>query len=92
MLKLTAKQHILYESKLYAPGDVLPSNNSDMVEAWISAETAVWIDDEKQVNKSAKASPRTAEPGLPGAAVASDSEDGENLVGKVPKTSARKKK
>ena len=40
----------------------------------------------------AKARPRTAEPGQPGVAVASESEDGENLVGKVPKTTSRKKK
>lgn len=91
MQVLTAQQSILFESKLYAPGDVLPAHNTSMVEAWIAAKTAVWIDDEDK-NTKVKARPRTAEPGLAGEAVASESEDGENLVGKVPKTTGRKKK
>lgn len=37
------------------------------------------------------AKPATAEPGLSGATVASEAENGENLVGKVPKTGRRKK-
>ena len=91
MQKLTAQQSILFESKLYAPGDELPAHNASMVEAWLAARTAAWIDDET-AGSAVKARPRTAEPGLPGAAVASESEDGENLVGKVPKTIGRKKK
>ena len=90
MQKLTAKTSILFESKLYHPGDELPANNPAMVEAWLEAGTAVWIDDEKP--KSPKAKMRTAEPGQPGVAVHSESENGENLVGKVPKTNSRKKK
>lgn len=39
-----------------------------------------------------KAKAVTAEPGLSGQALASESEDGVDLVGKVPKTAARKKK
>lgn len=91
MKALTAQKSILFESKLYKPGDELPTKNAGMVEAWLAAGTAVWIDDETASTK-AKARPRTAEPGLPGAAVASESEDGDNLVGKVPKTTSRKKK
>ena len=59
-----------------------------MVEAWLAAGTAVWKDAETP--KAVKARPKTAEPGLPGVAVASETED--NLAGKVPKTAARKKK
>ena len=91
MKRLTAQQDILFKSKNYAPGDELPTNDAAMVEAWLAAGTAVWIDDE-QINTPAKARPATAEPGQPGVAVASESEDGENLVGKVPKTAGRKKK
>ena len=92
MQRLTARQSILFESKMYAPGDELPTKNAAMVDAWLAAGTAVWIDDEKTEAPKAKARPRTAEPGQPGVAVSSESEDGENLVGKVPKTASRKKK
>lgn len=91
MKVLTAKQSILFESKIYAPGDKLPAHNEAMVKAWLEAGTAVWIDDATTDTK-AKAKPRTATPGLSGEAVASESEDGENLVGRVPKTTRRKKK
>lgn len=91
MQKLTAQRSILFENRIYAPGETLPAHNAAMVEAWINAGTAVWIDSET-ISTKAKAKPKTAEPGLPGAAVASESENGENLVGKVPKTTSRKKK
>ena len=91
MKRLTAQNSILFESKIYAPGEELPTKNAVMVEAWLAAGTAVWINDEINGTK-AKARPRTAEPGQPGTAVASESEDGDNLVGKVPKTTRRKKK
>ena len=91
MQRLTAKTSILFESKMYKPGEELPVKNPAMVEAWLAAGTAVFIDDE-QTKTPAKARPRTAEPGQPGVAVHSESENGENLVGKVPKTNSRKKK
>lgn len=87
--KLVAVYPILFLSHQYKVGDVLPVNYPDMVQAWLDAGTAVWKQTEAP---KAKARPATAEPGLPGTAVASDSEDGENLVGKVPKTTSRKKK
>lgn len=91
MQRLTAKTSILFESKIYNPGEELPVKNPAMVEAWLAAGTAVFIDDE-QTKTPAKARPRTAEPGQPGVAVHSESANGEDLVGKVPKTSSRKKK
>ena len=87
---LVAVYPILFHSKQYKVGDILPANYPDMVEAWLEAGTAAWIDDETE-NTKTKARPRTAEPGLSGVAVASEAEDGENLVGKVPKTTNRKK-
>ena len=91
MKRLTAQTSILFESKMYKPGDELPVKNPAMVEAWLEAGTAVLIDDE-QKKAPAKARPRTAEPGQPGVAVHSESENGEDVVGKVPKTNSRKKK
>ena len=88
--KLVAMYPILYQSRQYKVGEILPANNHEMVEAWLEAGTAKWIADE--TNNKAMAQPRTAEPGLPGEAALSESEDGDNLVGKVPKNSSRKKK
>lgn len=87
---LVAVYPILFLSHQYKVGDVLPTNYQDMVEAWLEAGTAVWKDAEAPKANAVKARPKTAEPGLPGAAVASETED--NLAGKVPKTAARKKK
>ena len=92
MQRLTAQTSILFESKMYKPGDELPVKNPAMVEAWLAAGTAVLIDDEQTKAPKAKARPRTAEPGQPGVAVHSESENGEDVVGKVPKTNSRKKK
>ena len=95
MQKLIARTPILFESKLYGVGTELPTHNTAMNEAWIKAGTAKWVDDEAvstEKTVSVKAKPKTAEPGLPGMAVASESETGEDLVGKVPKTKARSKK
>lgn len=82
---LTAVYPILYLSHQYRVGEELPANDPEMVEAWIAAGTAVWM---PAVDSAARAKPWTAEPGLPGQALYSESEDGENLAGKVPKTGA----
>lgn len=87
---LVAVYPILFLSHQYNVGDVLPTNYPNMVEAWLAAGTAVWKDSEALKADAVKARPKTAEPGLPGVAVASESED--NLVGKAPKTASRKKK
>lgn len=84
---LTAICPILYLSHQYKVGEELPANDPGMVEAWTAAGTAAWLPVKEPV---AKAKPRTAEPGLPGQAAVSESEDGDNLAGKIPKTSTRK--
>jgi hypothetical protein len=86
---LVATAYILYNSKQYEPGDELPASDEGMVEAWVEAKTAAWIN-ESAVR--AKARPATALPGATGDAIHSESEDGENLVGRVPKTSNRRRK
>lgn len=91
MQKLIARAPILFESKIYEVGEELPTKNPQIVEAWLEAKTAVWIDDEEPEETIVKARPATAEPGLTGQALSSESEAGEDLVGKVPKTVARTK-
>lgn len=87
--ELVAVYPILFHSHQYEVGEILPTNYPDMVQAWLDAGTAVW----KGATKAApKAKPATAEPGQPGVAVASESENGDDLVGKVPKTTRRSKK
>lgn len=91
MQKLIAKVPILFESKIYGIGEKLPTKNPQIVDAWLSAGTAVWKNDE-EIKATVKARPATAEAGLAGKALVSESETGEDLVGKVPKTAARKRK
>lgn len=92
MQKLIAKTPILFETKIYEIGSELPTKNPQMVESWLEAGTAVWINDEVPTKSSVKAIPVTAESGLTGQALVSESEAGEDLVGKIPKTTARTKK
>ena len=91
MQRLIAKAYILFESKMYGIGEELPTKNPQIVDAWINAGTAVWKSDE-EIKATVKARPVTAEPGLAGEALVSEEAAEENLVGKVPKTTARKKK
>lgn len=85
---LVAQTHILHLSHQYKPGDILPANYPDMVEAWIEAGTAAWVDEEKL---KPKASLAAAISGLVGRAVSSESDGEADLVGRVPQTEARKK-
>lgn len=84
-----AQAYILYNSTQYKPGDELPTNNPEMLEAWLEAGTAAWVDED--VAKRAKAQSVTAMVGLYGQAVCSDSDNGEDLVGRVPINNGRRK-
>ena len=42
MKALTAKRAVLYQGRMYEPGDTLPAGDSKMVEAWLQAESAAW--------------------------------------------------
>ncbi len=84
-----AQAYILYNSTQYKPGDELPTNNPEMLEAWLEAGTAAWVDED--VVKKAKAQSVTAMVGLYGQAVCSDSDNGEDLVGRVPINNGRRK-
>ena len=87
-MKLIATYPILYQSTQYNVGQSLPTNNPDMVKAWLDAGTAVW-QAEGETQKPAKAKPATAETGLAGQSP--NGETAENVVGKVPKTPTRNK-
>lgn len=87
---LVAQTHILHLSHQYKPGDILPANYPDMVEAWIEAGTAAWVDEE-ELKPKPKASLAAAISGLVGRAVSSESDGEADLVGRVPQTEARKK-
>lgn len=85
-MQLIAISHILYKSKQYRPGDVLPFN-TEMQELWMNNESAVLIDDSENIKKVTKARSVTAMAGLSGIAVNSEVE--ENLIGRVPITQRR---
>ena len=88
-MKLRAARPILYRSTQYGVGDVLPADNQAMVEAWLSAGSAAWGEDEEApAPKAPKARLATAEPGLSGR---SSDGDPEALVGRIPKTPERGK-
>ena len=86
---LTAVYPILYHAHQYQVGDELPTNDPEMTTLWLEAGTAAYLT--PPVKEAVTVKPVTAEGGLPGKAVASES-DGEDLVGKVPKTAARSRK
>ena len=48
MKALTAKRAVLYQGRMYEPGDTLPAGDSKMVEAWLEAESAEWTGEEEK--------------------------------------------
>ena len=39
---LKAITHILYNGRMYLPQEELPVDNTEMIEAWLNAGTAIW--------------------------------------------------
>ncbi len=92
-MEVIAEIPILYRGKQYKKGEALPTDDAQMVELWKEAGSVKIIEDgekPKVAPVQPKATRETAEPGLEGMAVNGETE--ENLVGKVPKTTTRKKK
>ncbi len=85
--KLIATRRILYKSKNYIPGDILPEN-TDMTDAWLSSGSAIFED--VSSHKPLKAQPTSAQAGTEGINVV-NAETDETLIGKVPLTETRKK-
>lgn len=48
MKALTAKRAVLYQGRMYEPGDTLPAGDSRMVEAWLQAESAEWTGEDQK--------------------------------------------
>lgn len=107
-MRVIAKIPILYRGKQYKVGEELPTDDTEMLKLWEEARSTQIVPEEQETTKSSKvapvqlenesevivseskATPETAEAGLEGVAVNGETE--ENLIGKVPKTAARKKK
>lgn len=88
-MKLVAVSPILYQNKQYRIGDILPLD-TDMQELWIDCGSAVLKEEAEIKGKAVKARSVTAQAGLFGTAV--NSESVENLVGRVPDTERRRRK
>lgn len=82
--ELIAIYPILYLSRQYKVGEVLPSNDPEMVSAWLDAKTAAWL---TKAQASAKAKSMGAGPGKAGIGGRRG-----DLVGRIPKTPEREKK
>lgn len=87
-MKLIATSPILYKNKQFIPGEELPLN-TDMQELWIECGSAILKEEITEKKKRTKARNVTAQAGLFGIAVNSESE--ESLIGRVPVTERRKK-
>lgn len=88
-MELIATTNILYRNKQYHKGDVLPLD-TEMQEAWIACESAVFKEKDNVKTIPVKARRVTAQPGLAGTAV--NSETDVDLVGRVPETERRRRK
>ena len=45
MKQLIAKRNILYQNRIYAPGEALPAADGRMAKAWLRAGSAAWQED-----------------------------------------------
>lgn len=59
MKALTAKRAVLYQGRMYEPGDTLPAGDSRMVEAWLEAESAEWTGEAQGAAQEAQGEPGT---------------------------------
>lgn len=48
MKQLIAKRSILYQNRMYAPGQALPAADGRMAAAWLRAGSAAWQEDPPQ--------------------------------------------
>ena len=71
MKALTAKRAVLYQGRMYEPGDALPAGDSKMVEAWLQAESAEWTGEDQ----------KPAQEGQEGQGAAEDAQEGQEGQG-----------
>lgn len=58
MKALTAKRAVLYQGRMYEPGDTLPASDEKMVEAWLEAESAEWTGEAQEHAQEAHNEPK----------------------------------
>lgn len=75
MKALTAKRAILYQGRMYEPGDALPAGDSRMVEAWLQAESAEWTGEDQKPAQEGQEGQGAAEGAREGQGAAEDAQD-----------------
>lgn len=86
MKTLIVRKPFFYKGHAYIPGETLQCDDQEMIEAWERAGS-VKTQNEQPQHQKLKARKAAAEAGIP---VKGDAEG--NIVGKVPRTGARKRK
>ena len=84
MKALTAKRAVLYQGRMYEPGDALPAGDSKMVEAWLQAESAEWTgEDQKpaQEGQEIQGAAEGTQEGQEGRGAAGDAQEGQEGQG-----------
>ena len=84
MKALTAKRAVLYQGRMYEPGDALPAGDSKMVEAWLQAESAEWTgEDQKpaQEGQEIQGAAEGTQEGQEGKGAAEDAQEGQEGQG-----------
>ena len=81
MKALTAKRAVLYQGRMYEPGDALPAGDSKMVEAWLQAESAEWTGEAQQPAQAGQDIPGPPEGTQEGQGAAEDAQEGQEGQG-----------
>lgn len=81
MKALTAKRAVLYQGRMYEPGDALPAGDSKMVEAWLKAESAEWTGEDQKLAREGQEIQGAAEGTQEGQGAAEDAQEGQEGQG-----------
>ena len=81
MKALTAKRAVLYQGRMYEPGDALPAGDSKMVEAWLQAESAEWTGEDQKPAQEGQEIQGAAEDAQEGQGAAEDAQEGQEGQG-----------
>lgn len=81
MKALTAKRAVLYQGRMYEPGDALPAGDSKMVEAWLQAESAEWTGEDQKPAREGQEIQGAAEGTQEGQGAAEDAKEGQEGQG-----------
>lgn len=81
MKALTAKRAVLYQGRMYEPGDALPAGDSKMVEAWLQAESAEWTGEDQKPAQEGQEIQGAVEGAQEGQGAAEDAQEGQEGQG-----------